>query len=62
MAAPFLVLDIETVPNPELPIVKSGVGPMVHAGLQEVRDYCWCDVAQTAGVRRMRRACQLHRP
>ncbi len=27
------------------------VGPMVHAGkLQEVRDYCLCDVAQTAGV------------
>ncbi len=27
------------------------VGPMVHAGrLQEVRDYCLCDVAQTAGI------------
>jgi len=27
------------------------VGPMVHAGrLQEVRNYCLCDVAQTAGV------------
>jgi predicted PolB exonuclease-like 3'-5' exonuclease len=27
------------------------VGPMVHAGrLQEVRDYCLCDVVQTAGV------------
>jgi predicted PolB exonuclease-like 3'-5' exonuclease len=27
------------------------VGPMVHAGrIQEVRDYCLCDVAQTAGV------------
>ena len=27
------------------------VGPMVHAGrLQEVRDYCLCDVAQTAAV------------
>lgn len=27
------------------------VGPLVHAGrLQEVRDYCLCDVAQTAGV------------
>ncbi len=27
------------------------VGPMVHAGrLAEVRDYCLCDVAQTAGV------------
>ena len=27
------------------------VGPMVHAGrLTEVRDYCLCDVAQTAGV------------
>ena len=27
------------------------VGPMVHAGrLSEVRDYCLCDVAQTAGV------------
>ncbi len=27
------------------------VGPMIHAGkLQEVRDYCLCDVAQTAGV------------
>jgi len=27
------------------------VGPMVHAGrIQEVRNYCLCDVAQTAGV------------
>lgn len=27
------------------------VGPMVHAGrIKEVRDYCLCDVAQTAGV------------
>lgn len=27
------------------------VGPLVHAGkIQEVRDYCLCDVAQTAGV------------
>ncbi|MEB2312455.1 MAG: ribonuclease H-like domain-containing protein [Sorangiineae bacterium] len=27
------------------------VGPLVHAGkLQEVRDYCLCDVVQTAGV------------
>jgi hypothetical protein len=27
------------------------VGPLVHAGrLAEVRDYCLCDVAQTAGV------------
>jgi predicted PolB exonuclease-like 3'-5' exonuclease len=27
------------------------VGPLVHAGrLQEVRNYCLCDVAQTAGV------------
>jgi predicted PolB exonuclease-like 3'-5' exonuclease len=27
------------------------VGPLVHAGrLQEVRDYCLCDVAQTAAV------------
>ncbi len=27
------------------------VGPMVHAGrIQEVRDYCLCDVVQTAGV------------
>ncbi len=27
------------------------VGPMVHAGrMQEVRNYCLCDVAQTAGV------------
>ncbi len=27
------------------------VGPMVHAGrLQEVRNYCLCDVVQTAGV------------
>lgn len=27
------------------------VGPLVHAGrLDEVRDYCLCDVAQTAGV------------
>lgn len=27
------------------------VGPMVHAGrLQEVKNYCLCDVAQTAGV------------
>lgn len=27
------------------------VGPLVHAGrLSEVRDYCLCDVAQTAGV------------
>ncbi len=27
------------------------VGPLVHAGkLQEVKDYCLCDVAQTAGV------------
>ena len=27
------------------------VGPMVHAGrLAEVRDYCLCDVVQTAGV------------
>ncbi|HKY34994.1 MAG TPA: 3'-5' exonuclease [Polyangiaceae bacterium] len=27
------------------------VGPMIHAGkLQEVRDYCLCDVAQTAGI------------
>jgi 3'-5' exonuclease len=27
------------------------VGPLIHAGkLQEVRDYCLCDVAQTAGV------------
>jgi predicted PolB exonuclease-like 3'-5' exonuclease len=27
------------------------VGPMVHAGrLQDVRDYCLCDVVQTAGV------------
>jgi predicted PolB exonuclease-like 3'-5' exonuclease len=27
------------------------VGPMVHAGrIQEVRDYCLCDVVQTAGL------------
>jgi predicted PolB exonuclease-like 3'-5' exonuclease len=27
------------------------VGPLIHAGkIQEVRDYCLCDVAQTAGV------------
>jgi hypothetical protein len=27
------------------------VGPLVHAGrLAEVRNYCLCDVAQTAGV------------
>ena len=27
------------------------VGPLVHAGrIQEVRNYCLCDVAQTAGV------------
>ena len=27
------------------------VGPMVHAGrIQEVRNYCLCDVVQTAGV------------
>lgn len=27
------------------------VGPLVHAGrLEEVRDYCLCDVAQTAGI------------
>jgi predicted PolB exonuclease-like 3'-5' exonuclease len=27
------------------------VGPLVHAGrLSEVRDYCLCDVVQTAGV------------
>jgi predicted PolB exonuclease-like 3'-5' exonuclease len=27
------------------------VGPLVHAGrIKEVRDYCLCDVAQTAGV------------
>jgi 3'-5' exonuclease len=27
------------------------VGPMVHAGrLEEVRNYCLCDVAQTAGI------------
>lgn len=27
------------------------VGPLVHAGrIQEVRDYCLCDVVQTAGV------------
>jgi predicted PolB exonuclease-like 3'-5' exonuclease len=27
------------------------VGPMVHAGrIQEVRNYCLCDVAQTAGI------------
>ncbi len=27
------------------------VGPMVHAGrIKEVREYCLCDVAQTAGV------------
>ena len=40
----------------DLGVVKVGVdgkdvGPMVHAGkIQEVRDYCLCDVAQTAGV------------
>jgi 3'-5' exonuclease len=27
------------------------VGPLVHAGrIQEVRDYCLCDVVQTAGL------------
>lgn len=35
----------------KLGIAGHDVGPLVHAGrLDEVRDYCLCDVVQTAGV------------